>query len=84
MPRKERYAVSKDVVQAIRNKREKILYGPYSCPKCGLDKCRIRINKVEKKVEAICSCDLKFELKYKEGYAGADYFNDLIDNYKTV
>lgn len=78
-PRKERYEVSKHVVQSIRDKRKKILSGPYICPKCGQEKVRIKINNLEKKATAICVCGLNQDLVFKEGVTGPDYYNELID-----
>ena len=82
-PRKARYEVSKHIVQSIRDKRNKILSGPYNWPKCNHEKLRIIINEEEKKVLAICKCGLKDSLVYTSKKEAIDYYNDLIDKYYT-
>ena len=82
-PRKSRYKVPKWRVQSIRDKRKKILYGPYACPQCGQDKLRININKQNNKIVAFCVCGLKHLLKYVSGYDSVDYYNELIDQFSS-
>jgi transcription elongation factor Elf1 len=80
-PRKSRSRTSTYVAQKIRNKRKKLLFGPYDCQKCGVNKLRIQVNKKEKQVFARCSCDLEYLLKYVPAFELIDYYNKFIDNF---
>ena len=81
-PRKTRYQTPEWVAQAIRNKRKKLLYGPYDCPKCKMNKLRIIVNKERKEVIGICSCGLEYPLKYVPAFESIDYYNKLMDQLK--
>jgi len=80
-PRKSRYRIPKYVAQSIRNKRKKLLYGPYDCPKCRMNKMRIQVNREQKKVIASCSCGLEYPLKYVSAFESIDYYNKFIDHF---
>jgi len=80
-PRKTRYRIPEWQVKQLRDRRKKILYGPYTCPKCNQDKLRIRVNKQNKKVTAICDCGLEYSFKYVSSYEPVDYYNKLIDQF---
>jgi transcription elongation factor Elf1 len=80
-PRKSRYATPEWVAQSIRNKRKKLLYGSYDCPKCGDNKLGIQVDKRRKEVVAACTCGLRNPLKYVESYERTDYYNTLIDQF---
>jgi len=54
-PRKSCYRVPEWVAQSIRNKRKKLLYGLYDCPKCGDHKLGIQVDKARKEVTAMCA-----------------------------
>jgi transcription elongation factor Elf1 len=81
-PRKERYQTPEYIAQAIRDKRKKLLHGSYYCPKCGLDKLRIEIDKERKEVTAICSCGIQYHLNYVSAFEAVDYYNKFVDQYK--
>lgn len=81
-PRKERYQTPTYIAQGIRDKRKKLLHGPYSCPKCGLDKLRIGINSKKKEVIAVCSCGMEQKLDYVSAFEAVDYYNKCLDKYK--
>lgn len=78
-PRNERYAVPAWRVKSIRNRKEKILFGPYSCPICHEDKLRIRIDAKTEETFATCDCGFKYMLKYIRSYEPVDYYNFLLD-----
>lgn len=78
-PRKARYQVPGWVAQSIRDKRKKLLHGPYDCPKCKMNKLRIQVNKKRKEVVAICSCGVEYPLKYIPAFEAIDYYNKLMD-----
>lgn len=80
-PRKVRYQVPKYIADSIRTERKKILHGPYSCPKCGFDGLRIRIDEEEKKVNATCKCGFSYPLEYIQNQDAVYYYNELIDRY---
>lgn len=82
MPRNERYRVSKDIVQGIKDKRKLLLHGPFSCPSCGKDKLMIRIDKNSKKVIAVCTCNIEQELKFGPVFEAVDYYNKFVDQFK--
>lgn len=78
-PRKARYEVPGWIAQSIRDRRWKLLHGPYDCPKCRMNRLRIHVNKEMKEAIAICSCGLVYPLKYFLGFESIDYYNKLID-----
>ena len=78
-PRKARYQVEKHIVQGIRDRRAKILEGPYRCPSCGLESLRILIAHETENVYAKCRCGFQRDLEYNSGREGIDYYNDLFD-----
>ena len=80
-PRKARYQTPEWVAQSIRNKRKKLLHGPFDCPKCKIDKLRIHVNKERKEVIAICSCGFEYLLDYFPAFESIDYYNKLIDQF---
>ena len=80
-PRKSRYRIPEWEVQSLRAKRKKILFGPYTCPKCKQDRLRIKVDKQTKEVIAICDCDLEHLFKYVPSYDPVDYYNKLIDQF---
>ena len=81
-PRNTRYQTPTYIADAIRNKRKKLLCGPHFCPKCGLEKLRIEMDKENKQVVAVCTCGLKHQLKYIPAFEGVDYYNRFADDYK--
>jgi len=78
-PRKARYRVPEWVAQSIRNKRKKLLHGSYYCPKCGMNKLRILVDKKKKEVIAVCNCGLEYQLNYVPAFEAPDYYNKVID-----
>lgn len=78
-PRKARYEVEKHIVQGIRDRRRKILMGPYPCPACYKEDLRILIAHESAKVYANCRCGFQRSLEYSSGREGIDYYNDLFD-----
>lgn len=80
-PRKSHYRIPEWQVQSYRNKTKKILFGPYTCPKCNQNKLRINVNKKKKEVAAICNCGLEYAFKYVSAYEPVDYYNKLIDQF---
>jgi len=80
-PRKSRQRIQGWVAQSIRNKRKKLLHGPYDCPKCWLNKLRIQVDKEKKEVLAVCSCGLEYPLNYVQSFESIDYFNKLTDGF---
>jgi len=78
-PRKARYQVPGWVAQSIRDKRKKLLHGPYDCPKCKMTKLKIQVDKERKEVDAICSCGIEYPLKYIPAFEAIDYYNKLMD-----
>jgi transcription elongation factor Elf1 len=81
-PRNTRYQTPEYVADAIRSKRKKLLYGPHSCPKCGMEKLRIEVDKKNKQVIVVCSCGLERQLNYVPAFEGIDYYNRFADNFK--
>jgi hypothetical protein len=81
-PRNTRYQVPEYIADAIRSKRKKMLYGPHSCPKCGLEKLRIEVDRKNKQVMAVCSCGLECQLNYVPAFEGVDYYNRFADEFK--
>jgi len=80
-PRKARYQTPEWVAQSIRDRRKKLLYGLYDCPKCKMNKLRIQVNKEREEVIAICSCGLEHPLNYVSAFERVDYYNKLIDQF---
>ena len=78
-PRRTRHQTPEWFAQSIRDRRKKLLYGPYDCPKCKMKKLRIQVNKEKKEVIGICSCGLEYPLKYVPAFESIDYYNRLID-----
>jgi transcription elongation factor Elf1 len=81
-PRNTRYQTPEYVADAIRSKRKKLLYGPHSCPKCGMEKLRIEVDKKNKQVIVVCGCGLERQLNYVPAFEGVDYYNRFADNFK--
>ena len=80
-PRKERNKIPAHIVQGIRDKRKKLLHGPYSCPRCGLDRLRIGIDAKMKEVIAVCFCGLELKLDYVSAFEAIDYYNKCVDKF---
>jgi len=78
-PRKTPYATPQWRVHAIRDKRKKLLYGPYDCPKCMKKTCLIKLGKKEKEVNAVCECGFEVPLRYREIFEPVDYYNKMRD-----
>jgi transcription elongation factor Elf1 len=70
------------MAQAIRDKRKKLLCGSYYCPKCGLEKLRVGVDKKNKEAVAICACGFEQNLNYVPAFETVDYYNKLIDQLK--
>lgn len=81
-PRKARYQTPEYIADAIRSKRKKLLHGPYFCPKCGMEKLRIEVDKKNNMVNAVCSCGLERQLNYVPAFEGTDYYSKLADEFK--
>jgi transcription elongation factor Elf1 len=81
-PRKERYQTPEYIAQGVRNKRKKLLCGIYNCPKCGLEKLRIEIDKKEKEVMVICGCGIEQRLNFVPAFETIDYYSKFIDQLK--
>lgn len=79
-PRKAHQKIERHIVEGIRNRREKLLAGPYHCFSCGNESLRILINHEQKIVKAKCRCGLEKMIEYQEGKEGLDYYNFIIDN----
>ena len=79
-PRKARYEVDKHIVQGIRDRRKKILNGPYFCPACSQEKLRVIISHENENVLALCKCGFRKTLQYTPNRQGIDYYNELFDN----
>jgi len=81
-PRKEQYRIPKWQVKQFQAKRDKMLYGPYSCPKCRQVKIKVNIDKQEKSVKLVCSnCGFEQSSKYVSIYEPVDYYNELMDHF---
>jgi transcription elongation factor Elf1 len=80
-PRNARYQTPKHVVQAIRDKRKSLLHGSYFCPKCGMDKLRIEVDKKNKEAIAVCNCGLEQRLTYAPAFEAVDYYNKFKDHF---
>jgi transcription elongation factor Elf1 len=78
-PRKAHHKVEKHIVAGIRNKRAKLLSGPYPCIQCGEERLRVVINEEENTVRARCRCGYSQPLDFESGKEGLDYYNDLMD-----
>ncbi len=81
-PRNTRYQTPEYIAGAIRSKRKKLLYGPHFCPKCGLEKLRIEVDKKNKQVAVVCICGLESQLDYIPAFEGVDYYNKFADGFK--
>jgi transcription elongation factor Elf1 len=81
-PRNARYQTPTYIADAIKSKRKKLLYGPHFCPKCGLEKLRIEVDKKNKQVTAACSCGLECQMNYVPAFEGVDYYNKFADEFK--
>ena len=81
-PRKERYQTPEYIAQAIRDKRKKLLQGSYYCPKCGMNRLRIEIDKKNKEVIVICSCGIEHRLNYVQAFETVDYYNRFTDQFQ--
>jgi transcription elongation factor Elf1 len=71
--------MSRGTYEATKQREKRVLYGPYSCPKCGKISLSIKIEKGEKKVSAICPCGFTSELGYMPAFDPVDYYNQLVD-----
>jgi len=80
-PRKERYQTPKYVVHAIRDKRKQLLHGSYYCPKCGLNKLRIEVDKEKEEVIAVCTCGVERRLNFVSAFESVDYYNKFKDQF---
>ena len=78
-PRKARYEHEKHIVQGIRDRRKKILMGPYTCPTCSFERLRIVIDKKSEKVLAVCKCGFRKNVVYNPRREAIDYYNELFD-----
>lgn len=78
-PRKAHQKVEKHIVDGIRNRRAKLLSGPYPCFQCGEERLRVLINEEDESVRARCRCGFSQNLEYQIGKEGLDYYNELID-----
>ncbi|MCJ7423582.1 hypothetical protein MUP01_04850 [Candidatus Bathyarchaeota archaeon] len=81
-PRNTRYQTPEYIADAIRSKRKKLLYGQHFCPKCGLEKLRIEVDKKNKQVAVVCSCGLESQLNYVPAFEGVDYYSKFVDEFK--
>ena len=80
-PRKDHHRIPPWRVQRFRKRRDKMLFGPYSCPRCKTDKLRISIDAEHKKVAVTCECGLEQPVKYVSIYEPVDYYNRFLDQY---
>jgi transcription elongation factor Elf1 len=80
-PRKERYQTPPYIAQAIRDKRKKLLCGVYDCPKCGLNKLRVEVDKGRKEVMVFCTCGERSQLSYVPAFELVDYYNKFLDHF---
>jgi transcription elongation factor Elf1 len=80
-PRKERYQTPKYVVKAIRDRRKQLLHGSYYCPKCGMNKLRIEVDKEKKEAIAVCACGTERRMKYVSAFESVDYYNKFLDQF---
>ena len=78
-PRNDRYEVPAWRVKSIRDRTEKILSGPYTCPSCQEEKLRIKVDAKTEEASATCNCGFKYILKYVRSYDPVDYYNFLLD-----
>ena len=78
-PRKSRYRIPEWKVHQLRQRRTGMVYGPYNCPKCKLDKLRIRIDKNRQTAVVQCECGLEHSFKYIASYEPVDYYCKLVD-----
>ena len=80
-PRKSHFRIPEWQVKLYRAEGKKMLFGPYICPKCKLEKLKININKQKKEVIATCDCGLECSLKYVVLFDPVDYYSVLIDKF---
>jgi len=78
-PRKARYEVEKHIVKGIRDKRAKILGGPYLCPTCSQERLRVLISHEKENVFVRCKCGYSKDLHYSQSRQAIDYYNELFD-----
>ena len=79
-PRKSPHGkVAKWAYDMYKQKKKRIAYGPYACPRCGKNLLRINISKQAKEVSANCSCGFNKALKYSEIFEPVDYYNKMLD-----
>ena len=78
-PRKERFRIPEWKVQLYKAENKKILFGPYSCPKCKLDRLELDIDKKKKEAIAKCECGFTYNFKYIALFEPVDYYNELMD-----
>lgn len=81
-PRKARYRIPEWQVDDLRQRRKRILHGPYNCPRCNSNKLRIRIDKENRDVVAECECGLARSYTLISTYEPVDYYSKLIDEYQ--
>lgn len=79
MPRNTRYEVPQWRVKSIKDRKAKILFGPYDCPNCQQDKLKIRIDEKIEEAYATCDCGFRYVFKYVKSYEPVDYYNKLLD-----
>ena len=63
----------------MKRKEKQVLFGPYSCPKCGQVTLSIKIEKTEKNVYATCPCGFAYGLAYVSAFDPIDYYNQIVD-----
>jgi len=81
-PRKAHYRTPPWRVQRFRQRRNEMLFGPYTCPSCKTDKLRVKIDKKQKEVVILCECGLEQPLKYHPLYEPVDYYSNFLDEYQ--
>ena len=80
-PKEDQFRVKGRQAEAVRRKRKELQYGPYNCPKCGMNRLMIQVNKETKEAKGTCVCGLGHPLRYVEAYERVDYYNKLIDEF---
>ena len=81
-PRRAHTRTPEWIVKSYKNKGKQILHGPYVCPKCGINKIRIQVNKEKNETVVVCdNCNLECPLSYAPHLESVDYYNKFMDEF---
>jgi transcription elongation factor Elf1 len=79
---KESRKVPSSRMKILTKDAKQMVNGPYFCPKCHKELLQILMDPKNKKVFAVCKCDLEWEVAFAPVFQPIDYYNKFRDAWK--